>query len=483
MADELSGGAAGAPIARSPAPRPLFSVRLSIASALIIASLTIPGILMEPADSPLELLARPEDSLDRLVSRQMDLWEAARRAPLWQRALAALFVSGDPAAQAADWYEEVAVAFDSPRALLYRGVLLREAGAADDAGRHEEGDDPSFDPLPAPARAWLRGAYPAPGDPPLDRETGDEVIRELRDLLPSGWIADTLVARVAQRSGDAAARDEAQAAMSERGHALLGRAVALGGISILIALAGVGILVIGRGQVPRLAAAPLPPPWSGQDGLGLFLAGGAAFLLVANGGGLLIPAGTPAGPIAAMLAGVPMVVLTARCLAARSTSLGPAFGLRIDPGKAPALLAVTVVLVALTAAAAPLIALVGEVLGLTGHWADGFPEEMLWAPAGVVALHVADTVAWTPFVEELAFRGVLYGTLRRRLPVWPAAVLSVAIFALAHGYGALGLASVFASGLLWTLAYERTRSLLPAILAHGVNNLVVAGDMLALLRL
>ena len=47
----------------------------------------------------------------------------------------------------------------------------------------------------------------------------------------------------------------------------------------------------------------------------------------------------------------------------------------------------------------------------------------------------------------------------------------------------MGFASVFASGALWTLAYERTRSLLPGILAHGVNNLMVAVDVLALLRL
>jgi membrane protease YdiL (CAAX protease family) len=66
---------------------------------------------------------------------------------------------------------------------------------------------------------------------------------------------------------------------------------------------------------------------------------------------------------------------------------------------------------------------------------------------------------------------------------WPAVGLSAAIFALVHGYGAVGFASVFWSGILWAMAYERTRSLLPAILCHMFNNLLVTTEFLWLLRL
>ena len=302
-------------------------------------------------------------------------------------------------------------------------------------------------------------------------------------MLGPGWLSDTLVARISAGSGDAAARAEAEAAIAARGRALLGRTVALGAGNVLLAVAGALVLSLGHGRLPVIGSAALPPPWLARDGLGLFLRGSAAFLVLASLGGMVAPADTLAEPVAAMLAGVPMLLLTWRCLGAYGISLTDAFGLRLGPGRAPALAAASLALVALSVVADTLIALGAEGLGLASHWADGFPEELLWAPPGVVALHVADTVVWTPFIEEVAFRGVLYGTLRRRLPVWSAALLTAAVFAAAHGYGAAGFASVFASGVLWTLAYERTRSLLPGILAHGVNNLMVAVDVLALLRL
>ena len=39
-----------------------------------------------------------------------------------------------------------------------------------------------------------------------------------------------------------------------------------------------------------------------------------------------------------------------------------------------------------------------------------------------------DGVVWAPIFEELAFRGLLYPTLRLRLPPWLAALLSAALF-------------------------------------------------------
>jgi membrane protease YdiL (CAAX protease family) len=330
--------------------------------------------------------------------------------------------------------------------------------------------------------SWLRAAYPASGDPPLDREDARTMIGEIRAMLPVGWLSDTLVARIAAGGGDASSQAEARAAIAARGRALLDRTVAFGAGNVLLAVAGALVLAVGRGRLPGIGGAPLPAPWLAGDGLGLFLRGSAAFLVVASLSGMFVPADTLAEPLAAMLAGVPMLLLTWRCLAAYGMSLTDAFGLRLGSGRTPALIAATLALVALSVAADTLIGVGAEVLGLASHWADGFPEELLWGSPGAVALHLADTVIWTPFIEEIAFRAVLYGTLRRRLPIWPAALLTGAVFAAAHGYGAAGFASVFASGVLWTLSYEYTRSLLPGILAHGVNNLMVAADVLALLR-
>src|SRR5207237_1249443 len=48
--------------------------------------------------------------------------------------------------------------------------------------------------------------------------------------------------------------------------------------------------------------------------------------------------------------------------------------------------------------------------------------------------------------------------------------------------GAAGFASVFLSGALWAWSYERTRSLLPGMIAHMANNAAVGLTLLWLLR-
>ena len=64
----------------------------------------------------------------------------------------------------------------------------------------------------------------------------------------------------------------------------------------------------------------------------------------------------------------------------------------------------------------------------------------------------------------------------------PAAVISAGLFALAHGYGVIGFLSVLWSGILWAWIYERTGSLVPGIIAHALNNLLVCLAVMALLR-
>src|SRR4029450_5848490 len=76
----------------------------------------------------------------------------------------------------------------------------------------------------------------------------------------------------------------------------------------------------------------------------------------------------------------------------------------------------------------------------------------------------------------------LFATLRRRFGVAGAALLSAAIFAIAHGYGVLGFGAVFWSGLLWAWAYERTGSLLPSMAAHAVDNLMATLSVILVLR-
>ena len=72
--------------------------------------------------------------------------------------------------------------------------------------------------------------------------------------------------------------------------------------------------------------------------------------------------------------------------------------------------------------------------------------------------------------------------LPRRLQARIQVPQGLRIFGVAHGYGWVGLLSVCWSGVLWAWIYEKTGSLLPGILAHAINNLLVCLAVMALLR-
>ncbi len=76
--------------------------------------------------------------------------------------------------------------------------------------------------------------------------------------------------------------------------------------------------------------------------------------------------------------------------------------------------------------------------------------------------------------EELFFRGLLFGGLRQRLSLWPAALISGVIFGLPHlPTGDLAVVlqlSLFGVILAW--AYERTGVLWTAIALHAMNNTI-----------
>jgi len=88
---------------------------------------------------------------------------------------------------------------------------------------------------------------------------------------------------------------------------------------------------------------------------------------------------------------------------------------------------------------------------------------------------------WAGVFEEVTCRGVLYLSLRRRFGVLFSAALSAAVFGGLHFYSAFGFVCVSVFGFVQALAVERTRSLLPAILAHAATNFfLLLGDVAAL---
>jgi membrane protease YdiL (CAAX protease family) len=84
-----------------------------------------------------------------------------------------------------------------------------------------------------------------------------------------------------------------------------------------------------------------------------------------------------------------------------------------------------------------------------------------------------------PLVEETMFRGVLYRHLREAVPgralsIAAAVLLSSFVFAVIHPQGLLAVPVLMALAAGFALAREWRQTLLPAMIAHGLNNALIA---------
>ena len=90
----------------------------------------------------------------------------------------------------------------------------------------------------------------------------------------------------------------------------------------------------------------------------------------------------------------------------------------------------------------------------------------IWLVVSFIAL-----VLWTPLTEEVFFRGFIYEGFSQTFGDFKAMLLSAGIFSLFHILGGPGvLIPIFVSGLALAFLYHRTRSLMPCILVHSIQN-------------
>lgn len=95
-----------------------------------------------------------------------------------------------------------------------------------------------------------------------------------------------------------------------------------------------------------------------------------------------------------------------------------------------------------------------------------------------VALNVLVLVALAPLVEEIVFRGLLFGALAPRVGVLLGALLSALLFGLAHGDLVL-FPALAALGFVNSLLYARTANLSVAVALHGLSNALGAAFLIA----
>jgi membrane protease YdiL (CAAX protease family) len=435
------------------------------------------------ASSRVESVSEPDRALALIVERTMDLDDAlAVASPLERRLYALTLTDGcGSLGQAIDWYEELAQTMPGDVFVDVRLAVLRG-----EAGRLGEVQD-AVDEWNARGEVWagdtIAAAYLAA---PI--EPGWPARQAVDRLVDRGWFHDRLALRLAPRIGDDVWLAETRQAARDRTAPLLRLIRGFAATEVLLLILGVAaalsLVVVRRRPV---AAAPLPPPWPGSEGLVVMIRGGAGgvvvtVLLLAFAGWTHRGAAILEG-VSLPLVYVPVLLLAGRrLLAPAGLSFTGGFGLRPGEGGWRPLARGAIILAAAGIVVDIALGLLSEATGVPSHWTEWFDEDLAWGSGGVLVASLLGTVLFAPLLEEIVFRGLLYGTLRRRLG-WPtAAVLSAAVFAAAHGYGVAGFGSVFASGIMWSIAYEKTRSLLPGMIAHAANNVSAACAVLALLR-
>lgn len=214
------------------------------------------------------------------------------------------------------------------------------------------------------------------------------------------------------------------------------------------------------------------------------LAVGSLVTVVLVGGLLSLPlaatisqgqlsAGTFAAAVVAT--DVPMVLFVYLRVVAPGAASWRDLGLRAIPARH---LLKSVVLASIAALAlTQAVGLLLQAVGIHSNQEEQFTFVQREPISGFFAVLLFGAVI-APVVEELFFRGYLYGLYRRRYSGWVAGAASSGLFSVLHVNPALMdpgqalglLVGIVTLSAVFCFTYERTRSLYPGMVAHGLNN-------------
>ena len=475
----------------APAPEPRYSP--IVTGLLAVLLLAMIGVSVARPTDDSEELERPVATAVRVHEQMLSLgavngqgWWAWLRG--WSVDLPA-----DPAGEALLAYQQtittkgVDVRAGAPLHAR-RAVLLAHAGRAAEAREAvaaAERADPSTTSTLGKVLGY--GMLAQPGEPTAVEVDSAVAALAVPGFGSEGWTADELRLSVHRRRGDTDQASAIQAGMYQRTRRLLRGSEVLAGVGLLAAAVALALIILAatRGRrllpwPPQLSNALLPPPWTVGQGVAVavralvtgMMVGGISYVVLERLGF----EGTGVAFIAAGIPGYRYIrrgLLTPAGLDWRS-----AFGLRA-PGQFRRVLGCTAMLVAIDQVMAMLAQISGARLGRQVPWTDLMNETVVTGARWPAAAMILAMVVAAPLMEEVFFRGVIYGTLRRRLPVLAAAMVSGLLFAVAHGYSLVATTHLFLGATIWALAYEWTRSLLPSLLDHATNNVLAGtGDLL-----
>lgn len=467
--------------------QPRFSWVVTALAALVLVGCVGTVVAIALTMDGLDRVPWPERALSHMVGRTMDLEEATKRTSEWEQALYRWLTGSETTArlEAIQWYRELAVVSEDPLVDFQLAVLEAESEDLSTLRAKTTQWSQERDPYRWFGKA-LAVAYLAE---PADRGAIMELQALAADSLPAGWFYDRLASRLADRAGDPSLPRSLEQAAADRSSKLFTWSRWLTAFELAAMAGGAVVLVMvwrRRSRDPqwlRYGNSTLPPPWPGSFGAHVLLRGGAIGAVLMVSFIFLSAEHAALRMIAVPLTNLPLLMLAQRhLLQPAGLTFNEGFGLKPLPGRASRLWLAVPAIVAAGLFGEWIMGRIAEPLNLSSHWTEWFDADLVWAPTPILSLSLLEYVVFAPVFEEIAFRGLLFGLLRRRFSLAPAAMISAGIFALAHGYGVLGFASVFWSGLVWAWAYEKTGSLVPGMVAHGINNLLVCLAVIALLR-
>ncbi|MCX7926355.1 MAG: CPBP family intramembrane metalloprotease [Fimbriimonadales bacterium] len=362
-------------------------------------------------------------------------------------------------------------AFAPYEAAVYRAILESAFGVGDPKKTLQSLPDLPSERLTPNQRRWQAMRWQEAFTDPLKPDEVPAMLNALPDA-PSRLAGQLLELALYQRAGDTA---KANALRESLGRAAGWAIILFGAVIGTVSCAGIGgliVLIIYLIRLPRLPARPAPDesPFV-YDPLLWAL---AIFLLVMLNASALDPMlhgfGIDASNTIYLLAVLlPLMYLTS--LQDEPGALGRirwfegAWWKQLGVGLAgyAAYVPFLGALLLVTVLVAP--ALPAEQTNPIGERAAGSQTALQWLWIFIQAAVLA------PIIEEFVFRGVLFKVLWQRTGrVWLSAFVSGYLFAVIHPQFLGGIFPITVLGTLLALVYAHTRSLLPCIIIHALNN-------------
>jgi membrane protease YdiL (CAAX protease family) len=450
---------------------------LMLLGLLFAASLAMPGLDRAVA------FDRAPESVTRIYERQLEMAAALRELPPWESAALGPFLPAETrsrdeaiaafravveAGQVARDDEDGAresedAAAKAARAQRLDGLRARRAALLAEHGRLEEAQA-DLDELQRHGHAdfvvAVRALYGGKPNP-------DHLA-----LLGDGWIGRVALAQ---------ARREAPPLPGAEAHRALKWAHAL---TTFVAAGLVVLLAWLARNRPDVAASSIlvPSVWSPQTGFGALVRAASIAIVVLVAFPLLAGATGSDVPLVCQtaVASIPRFLLAQKHLARpHRMELLDLVGF---PATRSVVLLSALALLAVDRIGGEALATAARAAGAAEPWTQQYPVFHLWSSDAVFVFGKVDVLVFGVLARELAFRGILFPSLRHVHGPLHAALLTGMLSSAVHMASFPAMLALAWSGFVAAIAVERTRSLLPVLIAAGIGGLIDAGLFAALYR-